>query len=191
MNVLLAHTNKKKSWFTYPSSTNAPNTCANISTISMKEKKLKYNNCLSANKNPKLSDANISKTLMQMKSNSCIYPIHSLMLLQYCCLNSPTRPAREGCHPSSQATHLYTQPCTRRLWLKHEHRAPLPITTIKSVQSPVNGVVCLSLSSMIPPAIMEQPHHNQTDQSQHRHADQRGHWGCLSRWSAGVEADGN
>lgn len=120
----------------------------------------------------------ISETLMQMKkSNSCIYPTRSFMPLQYCCLNSPTRPAREGCCPPSQATHRYTQPCTRRLWLQDGVGVwgglLYPLCPLKMfLDSVKRGVICLSLSSMIPPAIMEQPYHNQTDHSQHRHADQ-------------------
>lgn len=49
--------------------------------------------------------SNVSETLMRLKSNLCIYPVHSFMPLQHCCLDSP---ARNTCHPSSQATQRYT-----------------------------------------------------------------------------------
>lgn len=121
---------------------------------------------------------NHTETLMQMKSNSCMYPIHSFKPLQYCCLNSPNQ-ACQGRVPSFLSGHTSAHTALHQAsvitkWAQTSGGTPLLIMSIENVQNSVKReVICLSLSSMIPPVIMEQPYHNQTDQSQHRHADQR------------------
>lgn len=62
----------------------------------------------------------IPEILMLIKSNSCIYPDHSCPLHKSS-LNPPTRPAREGCNTSTQATHVSTHSptpgiCDYNLW---------------------------------------------------------------------------
>lgn len=82
---------------------------------------------------------------------------HSFMSLQYCSLNSPTRPAREGCHPSSQATSINPPPgvCGYNLSSDQFENFFTHYVYCMCLDSVKRGVICLSLSSMIPPTLME------------------------------------
>lgn len=104
---------------------------------------------------------NISETLLQMNSNSCINPIHSSPFNFVAKTQLPGLPGRDAIHPSIVPGHTigtHSHPadvCDYNLSPDQFGSFFTHPVQCKCLDSVKHGVMYLSLSSMVPPTTME------------------------------------